>query len=116
MPDQLTGHDADPLSDKTDHPDYESYKTLISVDGGPQATITRAKPGTTIPRHFHTQDQWQIFLEGSGTMEGEDLEPFTVHYTKAETAYGPIEAGEDGLTFMTLREAPAGYHPVGDEE
>jgi hypothetical protein len=88
---------------------------LIDKDDGPVALIAKHEPGSVIERHYHTESQWQIILEGSCTIEGEQLEPYAVHYTEAGTEYGPIVAGEEGLTFMTLRERPAGYHPAANE-
>jgi hypothetical protein len=101
----------------------ESYEVpgragkLLDEDGGPYAVLVELNPGTVLEEHFHTENQWQVIVEGSARMHGEKLTPFTVHYTEKETAYGPIEAGGDGLTFLTLREeAPTGYHPANREE
>lgn len=96
--------------------DEVSLKWILDVDEGPNAHLVRIKPGTVLEPHYHTENQWQIILEGSCTIEGEEVEPIGVHFTEARTTYGPIVAGEDGLTFMTLREKPAGYHPVDQEE
>ncbi len=92
--------------------DEVELKWLVDVEDGPDAHMVRLKPGSEIEPHSHTQNQWQIFLEGSGTFDGEELDPVAAHYTEANTVYGPIVAGDDGLVFLTLREKPAGYHPA----
>lgn len=86
---------------------------FIDRNDGPYAVLVKLEPNTILEEHFHTENQWQVILEGSCEMYGEKLTPFAVHYTEANTAYGPIAAGDEGLTFMTLREEhPTGYHPV----
>jgi len=88
-------------------------KDLLAVDGGPRALLVKIGPNGVVPRHYHTENQWQIFLEGDCEFEGEHVEPMTVHYADANAQYGPIVAGDDGVVFLTLRENhPAGYHPV----
>lgn len=80
---------------------------LNEGDENPWAHLVRLPPNATIGAHYHDVDQWQIILEGSCTIGDEHLEPFAVHYTDKKTAYGPIEAGDDGLTFMVLRPTPS---------
>jgi len=89
------------------------FGRLVDEDGGPYAVWVELNPRTVLEEHYHTENQWQIFIEGSCTMHGEELTPTTVHYADKGTPYGPIAAGDDGVTFLTLREkAPTGYHPV----
>lgn len=86
---------------------------LLCEDGMPSATIVQLEANGVIEPHSHSEDQWQIILEGSCTVGGEYLEPHGVHYTDANTPYGPIVAGDDGVTFLVLRDDhPAAYHPV----
>lgn len=91
-------------------------KWLLDVDEGPNAHLVKVGPNKELQRHYHTENQWQVFLEGSCTLEGEEIEPIAVHFTEAGTEYGPIITGDEGLTFLTLREKPAGYHPVDADE
>jgi hypothetical protein len=53
--------------------------------------------------HFHRQNQFQLFVEGTGTIGKETIKPFTVHYAGAYTGYGPIMAGPEGLKYFTIR-------------
>lgn len=105
--------DAEPTPTTNEKVDVDQ---LIHVEDGPHVSYVVAEPGAVFPRHYHNQNQWQVILEGSCTMEGEELSAFSVHYTKANTEYGPIVAGDEGFKMMTLREKPAGYYPVDEDE
>jgi hypothetical protein len=70
---------------------------------GPQVFTTAMSPGYQIVPHYHLSDQCQVFVEGSGTMPTHATNPVTLHYADAYTAYGPIDVGENGLTFFNFR-------------
>jgi hypothetical protein len=53
--------------------------------------------------HFHRQNQFQVFVDGSGTLGRQTLAPVVVHYAGAFTGYGPLVAGPQGITYFTLR-------------
>jgi hypothetical protein len=59
--------------------------------------------GHTLDAHFHIVDQFQIFIAGGGTIGRASANPVTVHYADHHTGYGPIVAGPDGLSYLTLR-------------
>ena len=61
------------------------------------------KPGQTLEPHFHVANQFQLFIDGSGAFGRKDIIPFSVHYANAYTPYGPIAAGENGLSYITIR-------------
>lgn len=70
----------------------------------PMAFLVEQDPGTTAHAHYHQQDQFQLVLNGKGTVGLHDAGPVTVHFTGAYTAYGPIKADPaDGIWYMTLR-------------
>lgn len=70
----------------------------------PQAFLEIFDPGMTSTTHFHEVDQFQIIVAGSGQFGRDAVSPYLVHFSRAYTAYGPLNAGlEEGLTFMTLR-------------
>ncbi len=70
----------------------------------PMAFLVEQDPGTTAHAHYHQQDQFQLVVNGQGTMGLHDAGPVTVHFTGAYTAYGPIKADpEQGIWYMTLR-------------
>jgi len=57
--------------------------------------------------HFHDVDQFQFVVEGSGRCGKQPWSPGAFYYSDAYASYGPIVAGEDGLSFLTLRVASA---------
>lgn len=73
---------------------------------GGQAFLVEQDPGFVLGAHFHRQHQFQVVVRGGGTIGRHPLEPFSVHYASAESGYGPIVAGDDGLWYFTLRAAP----------
>jgi len=72
-------------------------------DDDPQAYMIENSPSMTIASHFHDVDQFQIFVKGVGSIGQSPVQPFSVHYARAFTTYGPIESRGDGLGWMTLR-------------
>ena len=99
---------------QADPPRRKSDIFVADVDDDPQAYLLEHEPGNVIEPHFHTVDQFQLFVAGSGRLGRHEVEPFAVHYTDAYSPYGPIVAGASGVAFMTLRprrDAGAHYMP-----
>ncbi|HQT77763.1 MAG: hypothetical protein B7Z80_18190 [Rhodospirillales bacterium 20-64-7] len=70
----------------------------------PMAFLVEQDPGTTANAHYHQQDQFQLVVGGYGTLGLHEVQPVTVHFTGAHTAYGPIRASKDeGVWYFTLR-------------
>jgi len=59
--------------------------------------------GSTVLTHYHSQDQFQVFIEGAGTLGRHAVNPVTVHYTNRYTGYGPIVDGPRGVSYYVLR-------------
>lgn len=57
----------------------------------------------TLDAHFHIVDQFQVFVEGDGTIGRDSVGPIVVHYADHHTAYGPLVASPYGMTCFTLR-------------
>ena len=79
-----------------------------SSDGyapGPQATMSDLNANEAIVPHFHGVTMFQLFVAGHGTIgsRGQVLEPLTVQFKDHHTAYGPVTAGPQGLSFVALR-------------
>ena len=53
--------------------------------------------------HFHIVDQFQVFIDGKGTIGRDNATVISAHYADHHTGYGPLVAGEQGLTYLTLR-------------
>jgi hypothetical protein len=94
------------------------YRTeLFSVtpeEAGPQAHLGDHPADSVIRPHFHTVEQFQVYVRGDAMLGKKAVSPTTVQYTDGFTPYGPIVAGPDGVAFLTLRpryDAGARYMP-----
>ena len=83
----------------------------------PMAALVEQLPHTIIPTHFHAVNQFQVVVEGQGTLGKRAVHPWTVHYTNGFTGYGPLCADAAGMAFFTLRNRwdaeGARYFPAG---
>lgn len=70
----------------------------------PQAFSVEQTPQSISLPHFHDEDQFQVIPQGSGTLGRHAVRALSIHYTNRQTAYGPIVAGDEGLTYFTLRQ------------
>jgi hypothetical protein len=81
------------------------------------ASFVEQLPHTTIPSHFHAVNQFQVAVEGWGTLGKRVVHPWTVHYTNSFTGYGPLCAAAAGMAFFTFRNrydaGGARYFPAG---
>ncbi|MPZ43161.1 MAG: hypothetical protein GEV05_07155 [Betaproteobacteria bacterium] len=72
--------------------------------GTPQLLLVEQQiPASAILPHYHCIDQFQIFMDGSGKLGNHPIEPIAIHYTNAHTGYGPIVAGEAGMSYYVVR-------------
>ncbi len=69
----------------------------------PTISLIEQAPHTTLGTHFHRQNQWQLFVQGGGTIGRDALAALTVHYAGAYTGYGPLVAGPEGIHYFTIR-------------
>ena len=83
-----------------------------AVSSAPQALLTEMSANETILPHFHGITQFQIFPAGSGKMAKTDVQPLMLQYKDHHTAYGPVIAGQHGLTFIALRNRLGDSAPV----
>lgn len=87
------------------------YSTT-EVSSAPQALMTQMCANETILPHFHGVAQFQIFPSGSGMMGKTEVRPLGLQYKDHHSAYGPLVAGEHGLTFIALRNRLGDSAPV----
>jgi len=71
----------------------------------PMAFLVEKDAGAVVHPHFHQADQYQVVVQGSGRLGVHDIASVAVHYTDAYSAYGPIVAADEGVTWFTLRNA-----------
>ncbi|MDF1604674.1 hypothetical protein [Nocardioides sp. YIM 152315] len=85
-------------------------------DHGRQAYLVRQE-APELRAHFHEVDQFQVVLDGEGTLGRDRAVRGVVHYTDAFTSYGPIRTDPAiGLAYFTLRRrADVGIHYMPDE-
>lgn len=69
----------------------------------PTVFLVEQPANSTLKTHFHRQNEFQVVVDGSGTLGPHSLRPYTVHYAGAYSGYGPIVAGPDGLSYFTIR-------------
>lgn len=69
----------------------------------PQAFLIQQEAGATVQPHFHFVDQFQVVAAGDGLLGRHAVAPLSVHFSAACTGYGPIEPGDQGLSYFTFR-------------
>lgn len=92
--------------------DGETYFKTDWMDGrggagpaglAPSVYLVEQLPGVALRTHFHRNNQFQLFVRGSGMIGPHALSALTVHYAGAYSGYGPLVAGPGGLAYFTLR-------------
>ena len=85
--------------------DFIGPRTSRGHAPGPQATMSDMAPNEAIIPHFHGTTQFQVFPAGSGTIgrRNDPIQSLMVQFKDHHTAYGPITAGPNGLTFLSMR-------------
>ena len=79
----------------------------------PTVSLIEQPPDFQFMPHFHRQNQFQVFVGGSGALGSQALMPVVVHYAGAYTGYGPLVAGPQGIQYFTLRPVcESGFIPV----
>ncbi|MBP0624063.1 hypothetical protein [Cupriavidus consociatus] len=85
----------------------------------PTIFLVEQPPHSVLPTHFHTQNQFQVFKQGSGSLGSRAVGPGSVHYAGAFTGYGPLVAGPQGLSYFTIRavfETGASFLPIARDK
>ena len=77
----------------------------VNDNGLPQGFLVQQPPGSVTLPHFHEVNQFQVFVGGEGRLGKRTAGPLTVQYAGAHSPYGPIAAGDGGVTYFTLRAA-----------
>ncbi len=87
---------------------------ILSTAGekrGPQAFLVEQSEHSLAGSHYHVEAQFQVVVAGSGNIGRHELVPYTVHYANPYTGYGPLEAGPNGLSYVTLRAVGDPHRP-----
>ena len=91
-------------ADRPASTNYVFFRAQKDTPDAPSAFLAQYDPGDNSSTHFHEVDQFQILVKGKGRLGRHEVEPYYVHFSRAYTPYGPLQADEHtGWTFMTLR-------------
>ncbi|MSP01492.1 MAG: hypothetical protein EXR07_10655 [Acetobacteraceae bacterium] len=71
----------------------------------PVAFLVEKDAAAIVKPHFHSADQYQVVVQGGGRLGPHNVDSVSVHYTDAYSAYGPIIASGEGISWFTLRNA-----------
>src|ERR1700755_842532 len=85
----------------------------------PMAFLVEKDAHAVVKPHFHQADQYQVIVQGGGRMGTHPVATVAVHYTDAWSAYGPIVAADEGISWFTLRNAwdsGARYMPAARDQ
>ena len=79
----------------------------------PTMFLVEQPPNCTLVPHFHRQNQFQLFVDGAGTIGRDQIGAITVHYAGAYTGYGPLVSGPEGIKYFTIRPVlESGFTPI----
>jgi hypothetical protein len=103
-----TWEHAKPLRRSNDKATFRGFVTDFIVPGPAdepraQAYLVEQSPDWILPVHFHLQHQYQVVTAGSGTLGRHPVGRLSIHYASPESGYGPLTAGPEGLSYLTLR-------------
>lgn len=80
------------------------FKSTAATPVAPTAMLARYEPGSRSSAHYHTVDQFQVILDGTGTFGRHHVAPYCVHFSRAYTPYGPLQSDKDtGWAFLVMR-------------
>jgi len=101
------GPEPSPTGAGSVNPDGRSALAVAEPDASdpcnPQCFLVEQEPGAIVHPHFHFVDQFQVAVDGDGTLGRQPVGPLTVHFAGAHTGYGPIVPGATGLKYFTAR-------------
>jgi hypothetical protein len=82
----------------------EYFGRSEEVRAGPRGFLVERTPTeSTVPAHFHSTDQFQVFFPSAGAWyQRQRIETPLLHYADAYLVYGPFGSGSEPLCFFTL--------------
>ena len=73
----------------------------------PLAQINQFEPGYYSGAHYKVTDQFLVIIDGKGALGRHALAPYSVHFMRAYTPFGPLVSdARSGLTFFVMRAHP----------
>lgn len=88
-----------------DNVPYHKSEWMLDESTGcaPHVYSIEMSPGMIFKKHHHIVSEFQIVIDGSGSLEGDPLSVGSIHYAAQFTPYGPLIAGSEGMSYLTLR-------------
>jgi rubredoxin len=92
-----------------------------AAPGEAVAFMIQDQPQRTTRAHYHAVDQFQVIVGGKGKFGRHDVSPYSVHFSRAHTPYGPLLPAQEtgGWSFLTLRartDTGANFFPEAKEK
>ena len=84
------------LANGTGYFKSEFITSLAGEGVAPQSFLVEQDANSVILPHFHMQDEFQVVVQGEGSIGRHPVRALAVHYAGAHTGYGPITAGAEG--------------------
>lgn len=78
------------------------FKLLLPHDFGPAAVIVKAPAGAALALPAAEFGRYEVVLEGSAIIDGRELGPPGLRYTRGKRAREPLVTGSDGATIAFL--------------
>src|SRR5262245_66091527 len=91
-PDKIRKNPGGP--DRPASTNYPFFRSTAATPGGPMAFLAQYDAGDRSCAHYHSVDQFQILVQGSGQFGRHEVAPYCVHFARAYTPYGPLHADE----------------------
>ena len=84
--------------------EHTAFKYLMAPDSGPAAVLVKAPPHAALTMPAAEFGRYEVVLEGSVIMEGQEIGPPGFRYIRAENAAEPLVTGDDGasVAFLTF--------------
>jgi len=79
-----------------------SYKFLMPPDFGPAAVVTRAPAHAALSMPAPEFGRYEVVLEGSVIIDGQEIGPPGFRYTRGGTPAAPLMTGNQGATVVFL--------------
>lgn len=78
------------------------FKLLLPHDLGPAAVVVKAPAGAALAMPPGNFGRYEVVLEGSAIIEGREIGPPGLRYTRGERSSAPLVTGSDGATIAFL--------------
>ncbi|MDB5922562.1 MAG: hypothetical protein JWN13_1498 [Betaproteobacteria bacterium] len=82
--------------------EHTAFKYLMAPDSGPAAVLVKAPSHAALTMPAAEFGRYEVVLEGSVIMEGQEIGPPGFRYVRGENAAEPLVTGDDGASVAYL--------------